>query len=197
MSSPILNYDLSTWQLIVLLVVKIKVAVRIPGSTNTYEEFDFVDDTGASMSVLFYEDMHYLQELVRINTHYRPPVQIMGIASLSLADGQQVFPEIVVLEVNVFDQNGREMLPYWEPIQMVLHSRYNPTGRTNSRPSGPWLRTKLYTGTSPTGRKELLCADTKSALTRELPFAPLDPAQRHPLQPAPMTPVVPGPKFII
>ncbi|KAJ5701594.1 hypothetical protein N7488_009142 [Penicillium malachiteum] len=119
-------------------------------------ELDFLDDTGASVMLIFRDDMQRL--LGFSDPEIWPWDHILGYCVHNVANGASMTVLIIAVEVNILetdpvpsDRPVRFMKERWTSVACsVLHewSWERPFGRA-IRLNGPFLRTALYTGTSP------------------------------------------------
>lgn len=80
-----------------------------------------------------------------------PPV--MGVRIFYDCEEKIVFREVKALQVNMFDDEGKEMGP-WDWVECAFKEKKRDPDNT-IRLAGPWLRHRFYTGTSPDGSGRL------------------------------------------
>ncbi|KAJ5714050.1 uncharacterized protein N7483_011231 [Penicillium malachiteum] len=124
------------------------------------------DDTGSDTMVLQPRDL----DLIRANIERGglprpPPAPLLGTARFNTADGESVVNDIRTLEVNMFDKKGNSMSPVWDWIECAVSTADLDHVRP-LRLSGPWVRHRFYTGTSPDGTGRLYVHDRLRGFAR-------------------------------
>lgn len=126
------------------------------GNLDTSIEFQFLDDTGASIMVIYEDDLESLE-----NKANDLP-KVMGAAKLNGAFGGW-WVLIYKLEVTMKDHNGKNLVD-WTPIQVAVIPWDRRLGVC--RLGGPWLRHKFFVGSSP--KNGLLCIAKNKTLFKQL-----------------------------
>lgn len=138
-------------------------------------EFDFIDDTGASVMTIFRDDLKSLVPpgyMGQTGGEWPWP-NIMGYGAVYLADGSVRFHLIVGMRVNMYGTEKEQPLAPGVPplpptrrlmrrdhdlIQCFVHQDLNSVGPYGFLPrsNGPWMRHTLYTATAPNQTHEMI-----------------------------------------
>ncbi|KAJ5107480.1 hypothetical protein N7456_004155 [Penicillium angulare] len=107
------------------------------------------DDTGSQIMQIYRYDLELLQRLESRTARSEIPLPpVMGVTAFYDCDERLVFRVVRALEVNMFDDEGKEMSPNWDWIECAIKDRQGDPDVT-IRLAGPWLRHRFYTATSP------------------------------------------------
>ncbi|KAJ5788142.1 hypothetical protein N7457_003132 [Penicillium paradoxum] len=118
-------------------------------------ELEFKDDTGADYMTINDDDISAMRVDPTGTGGLHPLPRIMGVLSVTLADGSGRNMLVRELQANIWDADERRyMVPEWDSIPAVI----NPTTGAK-RLNGPWLRWKLYTATCPDNSRRLWIYD--------------------------------------
>lgn len=119
---------------------------------NDYMHLWLDDDTGADYMQVYESDIDQLPKSIPRDPQGNatgPAVEapLMGLHAVRQANGTETTHEIRIVEVNILDENDREMT-FWDWVDVVILSgQADPINPT--RVCGPWLRHRFYTATCP------------------------------------------------
>ena len=115
-------------------------------------EFTFIDDTGASIMLIFEDDINTLRNLEAESGPVYPLPRCLGAANMCLGDGSRITSIVREIEVNMWNYDESDyMSPQWQAIPTCVDRPRS----VSTRLCGPWLRHRFYTGTCPDQSKRL------------------------------------------
>ncbi|KAJ5542027.1 hypothetical protein N7461_008030 [Penicillium sp. DV-2018c] len=119
-----------------------------PEDNPTECSMEFLDDTGASDTTIYEEDVEYMQSLgADDDGNPHPLPRCMGVQVYSLANGTLCYNLIRELEVNIWDYPKEEFVfADWERLPVAV-TRNDPARAY--RLNGLWVRARLYCATVP------------------------------------------------
>ncbi|KAJ5573546.1 uncharacterized protein N7459_007973 [Penicillium hispanicum] len=137
------------------------VAIRFPGY-EWWTELEFIHDTGSSMMGIFEGDF------VSMMGPHRPgqapnlyPIRAMGTYEIETGNGK-VIRDVITIEVTLLDPKKKLRLCPWTSVQCAVRpGNWDPERHRND---GPWIRTMLYTGTSPSQERRLHISNSRRTL---------------------------------
>ena len=178
-----------------------KISVQLPDGTFTAVaggfnpllpsmpvNFEFMDDTGASIMQLNQSDLQYLLSINRDPQAILPPLPpLLGLSDIRLADGTINYNICRRFEVNMWDPTTRNYLSnLWHPVQAIILNDNNRPQQL--RLNGPWARHRMFAASAPDGSGYTYFSDVHPASSMIVPA--VNPVQIPPYLPdLPLLPV--------
>ena len=138
-------------------------SLQIPGQTHAHAEFEFVDDTGCTLSKIFQDDLDYLRSL--------EPVMIIWLGRVNIITANRMISlREILLRVNipvegvrhrVNKRNTTGYLGQWTVILFVVDQANVPPA-LRVRLSSTWTRRYYFTASAPAPDGGFMIATTKS-----------------------------------